>query len=271
MKTSVMSLAFRSLMTRGEATLSEFIQFCAGLRVDGVELTQVDEEATPEGHEALEGVLQETGLKVSSYNFRLPLLSASSSELAQATDEYRELIPRAKSLGATALMLFPVPTGVSAPKEERRQLIEACRRCAQIAGEEGITLTLENVGTPTGRQVIGTADHMLQVVEGVGSPHFRLVFDSGNFLYTGGDPVGALKTLMPHVAHVHVKDAVTDQETVREVTIGEGIVDFPTLFGVLRANGYDGYLSIECAGEGDRSDKESAVERSVAAVRDMLG
>ena len=271
MHLSVMSIAFRSLAEEGAGTLADLIRFCAGLEVQAVEIAQVDEGPGPGGPASVDEALRDTGLSVASYNCRLPLLSEDRAERNEAMAAFGEVVTRARALAAPGVMLFPSPTGLTSPESERARLIEACEACAGRAGEQGIALTVENVGTETGRAVVGTAAHMLELVRGVGPhPHFGLVYDVGNFVHAGDEPWAALEKLWPHTLHVHLKDLVEDGEGYEEVAIGEGAVDVRGIVREIRRRGYGGCLSLECASEGDRAACERMVATSVANVRAML-
>jgi len=266
MKISAMSIAFRS-MYREEMQVSDFVRYCARTGLDGVEIARADEEGV---EEEVGEALKETGLVLASYNFGVGLLSSDEGNRTHAWEEFRKGLKRAKTIGARSVMLFPGPLGQGDPDEERRRSIEACRKCSEYAGKEGILLTVENVGSPKGLPVQGRIEHMLEIVEGVNSPNFRLTFDTGNFVMAGEDPVEAIGKLAPFVVHVHIKDVLRDGERYKEVAVCEGIVDFKAIFRKLKAYGYDGFLSLECSGPGDRAAKESMVELSLRNLREIL-
>jgi sugar phosphate isomerase/epimerase len=46
--------------------------------------------------------------------------------------------------------------------------------------------------------------------------------------------------------------------------VGEGVVDFPSIFAVLRTAGYDGWLSLEAGGPKGRE----GIQRGIAYVRE---
>lgn len=271
MKISLMSIAFRNLYREGTMEVSDFVRYCAQLKLDGVEITCSDEEGI---YGKVEQALEETGLIVSSYNLNLPLLSVDKAERTAAWRAFQEGVRRAKALVARSVMLFPSPLEYTDPDEERRKWIEMCRECAGYAEDEGVLLTMENVGFPKGIPLCGKVTHMREIVEGVGSPSFRLTFDTGNFIMAGEDPVAAFRSLAPFVAHMHLKDVVVEEgvrgERYTEVAIGTGIMDFQPIVEGLRARGYTGFLSMECAGPGDRAAKERMVEVSLQNTRGML-
>jgi inosose dehydratase len=87
-----------------------------------------------------------------------------------------------------------------------------------------------------------------------------LLFDSGHMTFTGGDAVAMLAKHVQRVCHVHCKDvrpqviklARNRNWSFLESVIngaftvpGDGAVDFEALIGLLRDNGYRGWLVVE--------------------------
>jgi sugar phosphate isomerase/epimerase len=67
-------------------------------------------------------------------------------------------------------------------------------------------------------------------------------------LYGMGDPVEALRLLMPYVMQVHLKDATpaaTPGQWGAEVPVGTGAVDWKAFFRVLNDAAWKGNLCIE--------------------------
>jgi L-ribulose-5-phosphate 3-epimerase len=74
-------------------------------------------------------------------------------------------------------------------------------------------------------------------------------FDPANMLlYGSGDPIEALRLLVPFVKQVHVKDATKSPKPGvwgEEVPVGTGEVNWKAFFKTLREGGFDGDLIIE--------------------------
>jgi sugar phosphate isomerase/epimerase len=137
---------------------------------------------------------------------------------------------------------------------------EVLRRLAAMAREAeaaGCVLIHENESYLYG----DTPERCRDLVESIGSPALRVVFDPANFVQVGARPVpDAWQLLRDHVAHVHVKDAVAVDrgdadpyparvgeerlmESVRPAGDGDGHV--AELLTELAASGYDGFLTLE--------------------------
>ncbi len=76
---------------------------------------------------------------------------------------------------------------------------------------------------------------------------------------------------MDYLATMEVKDHNGAFETWNFPALGEGVIDFPSVFKVLRAHNYTGPITIEVEGvkgvEWSLEDKKKALEASVAYLR----
>jgi len=137
------------------------------------------------------------------------------------------------------------------------KLADRVRRIAQRFDAHDIALLLE-----TGQE---SADSLLAFLHAVEQPNLGVNFDPANMiLYGMGDPIASLRTLMPHVRQVHIKDArPADAPGAwgREVAVGQGAVDWSAFVTVLQDGGYEGDLVIEReAGDQRVADIKAAAE-----------
>lgn len=109
------------------------------------------------------------------------------------------------------------------------------------------------------------------------SPYLRMNMDTGNTFIAGQDPVAFCERFKNKITHVHVKDvsetlaaAVRGEQTgiaVSHCAIGDGVnaENIKKVLTILRDNGYDGVLSMECEGAGG-----PMIEKSLAWLRQTL-
>ncbi len=138
-----------------------------------------------------------------------------------------------------------------------QKLADRVRQFAQRFDAHGITLLME-----TGQE---SADSLLAFLHAVEQPNLGVNFDPANMiLYGMGDPIAALRTLLPHVKQVHIKDALAADAPGswgKEVPVGQGQVDWPAFVNVLRDGRYAGDLVIEReAGPQRAADIKAAAE-----------
>ncbi|MEI7352385.1 TIM barrel protein, partial [Pectobacterium parmentieri] len=91
-------------------------------------------------------------------------------------------------------------------------------------------------------------------------PEVGLLLDTGHFTFAGADPVAVAKRWINRINHVHCKDIRPD--VLKDVknrktsfldavlsgvfTVpGDGCVDYPAVFSILKAHNYSGWLVVE--------------------------
>ncbi len=84
----------------------------------------------------------------------------------------------------------------------------------------------------------------LDIVTSVSAPHLQLAWDSANFVQVGVRPfTEGYAMLRPHVSYIQIKDALLADGTV--VVAGAGDGEVPETVRALRADGFDGFFSLE--------------------------
>ncbi len=116
----------------------------------------------------------------------------------------------------------------------------------------------------TGQETAETLKQFLAALHDRGIANTGVNFDPANMiLYGKGDPIDALRRLIPHVRQVHIKDALpgdTPGQWGRETPIGDGAVDWRAFFDVLRASAFRGPVVIEREAGGEHiNDVLSAI------------
>lgn len=121
----------------------------------------------------------------------------------------------------------------------RDEVIARLRVLTRRAGTARITLLHENDGGTYGESIARCVD----VLQNVADSHLQAVFDPANFIQCHQEPYpDAYERVHPWLDYVHVKDALADGKVV---AAGEGIARWPELLRRLRADGYDGFFSLE--------------------------
>lgn len=136
-------------------------------------------------------------------------------------------------------------------------LVDCCGQIADKAKPYGIVTSIENHGF-----YVQASERVLRIILEVNRDNFRTTMDVGNFLCADEDPEVAAMHNTPYASMVHFKDfhirrSVPVQERyiktpagrfLRGAITGDGDVDLPAIVRILKANNYDGYLSIEYEG-----------------------
>jgi inosose dehydratase len=131
----------------------------------------------------------------------------------------------------------------------REKLYEPLR----LAADYGVKILLEPHGKYT-----DSVDQMEKILELCNSDALGVNMDTGNCWLGGGDPVEMIKRLGSKIEHVHWKDWPAEMEVQRGkvfgagmalIPLGTGVVDIKGAFEALKAAGYNGYTTLEVAGE----------------------
>ena len=131
-------------------------------------------------------------------------------------------------------------------------LCDAIRTVAQHLKKNGQYLLFE-----TGQETPVT---MLRCFEQVGTDNLAVNLDTANLiLYGKANPVDALDVFGKYVRNLHAKDGfypTNGHDLGCEVRIGDGKVDFRTLFRKLKELGYDSYVTIEREISGEQQEED---------------
>ena len=146
------------------------------------------------------------------------------------------------------------------PEKYWEKIVELLSEAVDVCKSEGVIYALENEAAT----FVATGDDARRMVEAVGSRSIGVTWDPGNSFCAGETPYpdGYLKA-RDYMVHMHVKDAVRDEESgrCRFVAIGTGEIDYKGQMKALIEDGYDGCISIEThyrlPNDGERSTKET--------------
>ena len=239
----------------GGMTLEAFVDECARLGLDGVELTSYY-FAAPITNARLHE------LKRHCFRRGMHVLgTAVGSNFAQAEEAARraqvrmtcEWIDHSVVLGAPVIRIFAGPVPEGAREEQAFDWALACiEEVVDYGAQRGVAVALENHGGIT-----GTADQVLRLVEQLRGPWFGLNLDFGNFHQ---DPYVEIERCAPHAITTHVK------RTMRGPS-GPEAVDYERVAEIMRGVGYSGYFSIEYE---DKEDPRTAVPEFVQHLQQVI-
>ena len=158
--------------------------------------------------------------------------------------------------------------GAVNPAEYRDEVLRRLREMTARARAAAVILLHENEKDIYGDTIVRCVD----LLQGINDAHFQAVFDPANFIQCGQTPYpDAYEAIRPWLRYVHVKDARSDGSVV---PAGEGVSHWPELLQRLRADGYDGFLSLEphlaLAGQYQGFSGPDLFRRASQALQQML-
>ncbi len=215
-------------------TLFEFLDICAGMNLDGVELTSYY-FPDPLNSAFLNQVTKrafllglEIGSSATNSNFCLPAGEARNKEMAHV----RQWLDYSAEMGSRAMRIFAgsTPKGTT-DDEARKWVVECIEELLPHAEKRGVMLALENHGG-----VVADADGTLAITNALKSEWFGLKFDCGN--YRTADPYADLQRIAPYAITTHIKTEIypSNKKTA---------ADLPRVLKILKDANYRGYLHLE--------------------------
>jgi sugar phosphate isomerase/epimerase len=199
-------------------------------------------EAPADELDAIRRLLEHHSLKVAAIN---PYTVKPLPEMAADGDAqgfYERLIEIAMALDApTVNFLTGKPPGSDAGGW--RALINALKPILHYAAERRIDLTIHNHEN----HVIDTPDKTRLLIQTVGYPNLKVLFDVTNFYILGSDLPDAVRRLAPLLRHAHIKGVIGMFPYNHFLVPGEpgDELPFDPFARALAEVDYDGYLSVE--------------------------
>ncbi|TBT82670.1 sugar phosphate isomerase/epimerase [Propioniciclava sinopodophylli] len=153
----------------------------------------------------------------------------------------------AKFFGCDYIRMFSffIPQGED-PAQYRGEVMDRSRAFVRLAEAGGVTMLHENE-----KDIYGDIpERVVDLITEMDSPHYRGIFDPANYVQCGAKPVDEAYPLVKDFTHyLHVKDASATEFDAnghsKVVPAGHGDGQFPELIAALKADGYEGFLSIE--------------------------
>lgn len=134
-----------------------------------------------------------------------------SDDLSEHFEKAKRVFSSARALGAAFVRIFSFypADGECFCGGDEEKVLSALSHLLILAREEKITLCLENEHGVYGE----SPERVLRLLTRFGG-ELKSVFDMGNFVLDGYDPLAAYDKLAPYIAYFHVKDARRDKTIV---------------------------------------------------------
>lgn len=181
--------------------------------------------------------LADAGIEVFSIGSPLGKVQVTAP-LADELARTRRAIEQARFFGAPRIRIFSFYIPERRYDDYRGLVMDGLAAMADLAEQAGVLLCHENEGGIYGESVERCAD----IFNTVDSPALKAVHDTCNFLHGGHEafPAG-LEAMRARLEYLHIKD--WGAGAVQPCGEGEGRM--PELFARLKAEGWDGYVSLE--------------------------
>lgn len=281
-----------------EYTVTEAIELFSKIGADGAEIVVQDDyrsglpcDCDRETLQAVKNCADKNGIRIiclTPYNSRFNSLDEPTR--LQEVKAIEKVIDYCEFLGADRIRIYGgnLSTGESDMLPEKwSKLVESMQYLGDKAKAKGVTLVVENhFNTMT-----LTAKQSRDLIRDVGSEGVRILYDQANLTFTGGeDYKKAIELQSGLIGHMHVKDLVFHEgntefvasdvshpdESERNVytrIVGEGIIPWPEILKMVKAHGYEDWLSLEYERRwhpDDIPDASIGMKKSIEYLRGII-
>ena len=259
-------------------TLFEWIDLAATLDVDGVEMYPGFFESFEPAYldrvrRHLEGASLEAPMMCASPDFTQRDPSARRAEVEK---EMRMIDVTALLGGRFCRVLSGQRRDEVSREEGVRWTVECIRSLLDHAASRQVVLNMENHykdGYWRFPEFAQKLDVFLEVIGQIDSPWFGVNYDPSNAIVAGEDPLEVLAAVKHRVVTMHASDRHLTGGTIDDLraqdgtvgyaknlkhgVIGRGLNDYDAIFRALRAQGFEGWISIEDGENGMDELRES--------------
>jgi L-ribulose-5-phosphate 3-epimerase len=160
----------------------------------------------------------------------------------------------ARRTGARIVRVFSYWRTV-APEKCFDRIVAALAGLAEKAAKHNLIIGLENEHACN----IATGAETARVLNAIGHPNLKVVWDPCNALVSGENPLpeGYRRMATGRIVHVHAKDCFVNNHTPTFGPFGECGIDWRGQIRALVSDGYKGYISLETHWPGPGGDKHA--------------
>ena len=179
---------------------------------------------------------------LSDHELSVPAVSGHSNLMdSERLSDFRDNIRLASFFGAH-IIVSSVGEAHIADREKLGDagVAENIRTLLPLLSDLGMTLVLETHGEH------GSASRLKTIIDMIGSDRVKICYDTANAIFYGNvKGTEDLEAAINDVGYLHIKDKAGERIEWNFPALGEGYVDFPSIFRVLDENDNPSMLSVE--------------------------
>jgi hydroxypyruvate isomerase len=182
----------------------------------------------------------------------------------------RAALQVARHINSRQVVVLAAADPEISPGAQVDALVEHLRYAVELALEAGVVLELEGIASPVlPPMILQRLDDVVEVLQRVGSPGVRLIFDTAHVQAIDGNPVAQLRHVFDYMDILQIADYPGRFQP------GSGSIDFEAILADLTRRGFGGLVELEHGWsepgvEGERRGLQSIRELD-ARVRRRVG
>ncbi len=258
---SVCTIAFRERLLEYSLDLAAEVGF-QGVEIWGRE-PHISEEYDKNRVLAATRMVHERGLTVPVFGSYLRVGATSTDDTFALKDALRI----AAGLEAPVMRVWASDVGSDEADESLwARTIDEAGEAATRASKMGVRLAVEMHGNT----LCDTGASTRRLLEAVGSDSLGANYQASS-IQRSETALERMELVLPWVMHMHAQNyapLVAGSDRMERVALADGVVDYGALFDMLRANDYEGAVSVEfCAA--NATDKRAAMAHDYRYLRGL--
>lgn len=269
MKLSCLPVSLYPDFVAGRRTLGDWFRMAAELGLDGADVSVAHiTSRAPTDLAALRREAGAAGVQIVMLATYTDFTHPDPKQRADQSDELYRWIEAATRLGASFLRITAgqAHSGVS-EADGLAWAVAGLTACLNDARAAGVRLLYENHvrgAIWSANDFTQPAARFLEVFRRTSASSLEVLFDTANCLALNDDPLDVLQQVRDRVGAVHLSD-IRQAGAFEPTVIGTGVAPIPQLLGMLVANGFDGWISIEEASRtGDEGFRQAVAYADAA-------
>lgn len=260
MNLSVMLFPFHSRLSDGQLTAAGVIDALSKEGTTAIEPMLSWLDADPAKWEEFRKTTVDKGLSFSCLDIGANLVGQSDADREAALDTVERGVAIAcEQLECPVVLVAGSKADPALGDADSRKVYgETLIKAVERVNGANVTMTIEDFGVyPT---FTAAGGHCKEVLDVAAPGNVKFTFDNGNFLLGGDTPTQVYELFKDCIAHVHIKDfalrpdddspslTAPNKKKYKGCMIGEGEAEVTGTLELLKADGYDKWVSIEVGG-----------------------
>lgn len=260
---SLNAYSFNAMLRNGEMTFYDMMEFAAHIGLDAVDLTGYYFSSYPQvpSNNELFSLKQralELGLNISWTGVRNNFVDPDPDMRKADREMVKKWLAVSSLLGASIMRVFTGKYNFEDFSKDvvKDWLVEEFKSCSQYGAEHGVIVGLQNHN-----EFLFGSDEIIDIIKRVDSKWFGLILDVGSL--HARDPYSEIEKLAPYANYWFVKEHVHPNGIKTPV-------DMKRIAGIVKNQGYQGYISFESLSDGDTKQIITAMLTSFKAEYEKL-
>lgn len=125
--------------------------------------------------------------------------------------------------------------------QQHRNLVDGLKACVPYLQASDMLLVVEPLNTRVDHAgyYLSSSDEAAEIIEEVGSPHVKMLFDIYHQQITEGDLIRRIRKYIPYIGHFHAAGNPGRHE------LYDSEIDYKKIFQAIQDTGYEGYIGLE--------------------------